>query len=110
MSATEGLLHHGLNVAPDASPDGVRAETRRREHDGGGEPSNAPNAAPTLLDAVAAMLGAGLTQKEVAEVLARTPAEDEYEVIREVLGRHLDHEHERAEERIGRDIDDPYGA
>lgn len=36
---------HGLNVAPDASPEGVRAETRRREDRAGGEPSNAPTAA-----------------------------------------------------------------
>lgn len=39
---------HGLNVAPDASPEGIRAEARRREQDGnGGEPSNAPTAAQT---------------------------------------------------------------
>lgn len=44
---------HGLNVTPDASPDGVRAEARRREQDGnGGEPSNAPTAAhrPSILE------------------------------------------------------------
>jgi len=42
---------HGLDVAPDASPEGVRAEARR-EQDGGGKPSNAPNAAaPAAPDA-----------------------------------------------------------
>jgi hypothetical protein len=36
---------HGLNVAPDASPEGIRAEARRHEQEGsGGEPSNAPTA------------------------------------------------------------------
>jgi hypothetical protein len=41
---------HGLDVAPNASPEGVRAEIRQREQDGGGEPSNAPYAVP-LFDA-----------------------------------------------------------
>lgn len=36
---------HGLDVAPDASPEGVRAETRRLDDRAGGEPSNAPIAA-----------------------------------------------------------------
>ena len=35
---------HGLDVAPDASLDGARAETRRPEDRAGGEPSNAPAA------------------------------------------------------------------
>lgn len=38
---------HGLNVAPDASPEGVRAEARRQQ-DGGGKPSSAPTAARTF--------------------------------------------------------------
>lgn len=36
---------HGLDVAPDASPEGVRAETRQSEDRNEGEPSNALNAA-----------------------------------------------------------------
>ena len=35
---------HGLNVAPDASPDSIRAKARR-EQDGGGKPSSTPTAA-----------------------------------------------------------------
>lgn len=36
---------HGLNVAPNASLEGIRAEARRREHEGNGdEPSNVPTA------------------------------------------------------------------
>lgn len=36
---------HGLDVAPDAQPEGVRAETRRWNDGAGDEPSNVPDAA-----------------------------------------------------------------
>lgn len=39
---------HGLDVAPDAQPEGVRAEIRRLDDRAGGEPSNAPTAASAV--------------------------------------------------------------
>lgn len=40
---------HGLNVTPDASPEGVRAKARREDDGTGGEPSNAPVAAAFVI-------------------------------------------------------------
>lgn len=36
---------HGVDVAPDPQPEGIRAETRRRDDGDRGEPGNAPTAA-----------------------------------------------------------------
>jgi hypothetical protein len=42
---------HGLDVAPDAQPDGVRVDARCENDGVGGEPSNAPvAAAPTIVE------------------------------------------------------------
>lgn len=58
---------HGLDVAPDAHPEGVRAETRCENDRVGGEPSNAPAAADVLADG-------GALDEAIYEQTVRHPA------------------------------------
>lgn len=102
---------HGVDVAPEPHPEGVRAETRRADGGDRGEPGNAPTAAyvPQKEAPVGKLIRATGVLRGSGTARLRGSARAEYAALREVerlLRRHenvlLDPEVPDALERLDR--------